>query len=332
MESVTKYRKRNEDEGFITQQNATLTQALIGALLERQTTTAFRWVKGLDGHPANEAADKLAGLGARKNQPDKVDLRVSDRVRITGARLSTITQALAYRAIRSKKELSASVRPSTQERIALIISDIEDEFGIQIAEAQLWKSLKKPTVSREARQWIWMTIHDGYMIGNRWMRPNMSDEMKARGVCKTCTQTESMQHILFVCAAVGRETIWALLSQLWASTGNKELIPCWGNTLGAACAAILTEHGARKAPSENLWAILAIESAHLIWKLRCERVIAKDGVEFSTQEVTNRWYAALSNRISLERKVVALMTGLEGTETADWVTDGGVLVGIKRGR
>ncbi|KAH9847110.1 hypothetical protein C2E23DRAFT_742616, partial [Lenzites betulinus] len=97
--------------------------------------------------------------------------------------------------------------------------------------------------------------------------------------------------------------------------------------------------------------VMAVESARLIWKLRYERVIARDGRLFEEREVSNRWYAELERRLALERRVLALLTGKRKARRAirvyavwrplvqsssdlppGWMSDGGVLVGIKRGR
>ncbi|KAJ3002608.1 hypothetical protein NUW54_g5756 [Trametes sanguinea] len=352
MESVTIRRRQYENEGFIRQSNSELTKALIGALLSRQTFSAFTWVKGHNGHPANEAADQLAGQAAARTVGDEVDLNIDETLRLTGAKLNTMTQELAYKAIQKIRAGNAEARTSTAERVSQILNDIADGFSVMLPEGQLWRSLKKPVVTREARQWIWMVIHDGYMVGNRWLRPNMSDELRERAICKTCGQTETMQHILFCCNACGRETIWTLLRDCWEVTGLTGYDPDWGTILGAACAVIRPNgpDSKRDAAAEDRWAILAIESAHLIWKLRCERVITNDGTEFAERAVANRWYAALARRLDLERKIVALTPGkkrarmqtrldaiwrplVEGLtdQSTDWVIDSGVLVGIKRG-
>ncbi|EJF57243.1 hypothetical protein DICSQDRAFT_69877 [Dichomitus squalens LYAD-421 SS1] len=125
--------------------------------------------------------------------------------------------------------------------------------------------------------------------------------------------------------------------------------PGWG-ALGAACAFFKNEKGKRQPDKEALWTILCTESVHLIWKLRCERVIQNDGQEFTQREVTSRWYAAIEHRLQLDRRTAALARGkkdinpdlveriwypiIEGARDLphDWVVDSGVLVGIKRGR
>ena len=104
----------------------------------------------------------------------------------------------------------------------------------------------------------------------------------------------------------------------------------------------------RRPHAEKRWAILWTESAHLIWKLRCERVITNDGDEFSEQEVRNRWRATINRRLSLDREVAALTTGKRRKRAIgavdkiwrilaedgqhlpdDWVVNYGVLVGIR---
>ena len=84
--------------------------------------------------------------------------------------------------------------------------------------------------------------------------------------------------------------------------------------------------------------------------MRCERVIQRDGAEFTEREITNRFYAAIDSRLTLDRRVSAMATGKKALKPEDveriwmpilergkdlppgWVVNGGVLVGIKRGR
>lgn len=53
----------------------------------------------------------------------------------------------------------------------------------------------------------------------------------------------------------------------------------------------------------RLHKILIIEAAHLIWSLRCERVIAKDGDQHATMEIVNRWNGLIKNRANLDIKM-----------------------------
>ncbi|KAJ7691631.1 hypothetical protein B0H17DRAFT_934963, partial [Mycena rosella] len=118
-------------------------------------------------------------------------------------------------------------------------------------------------VSRSIRFFLWMMIHEGYKIGRHWEKIE-GHEYKAK--CSKCGTVESMQHILTQCDAPGQEAIWELASELWKlKTGADLAKPTTGQIM--ACAAI--KRG--DAGTTRLFRIL--ESAFLIWRLRCERVI-----------------------------------------------------------
>ncbi|KAF9487810.1 hypothetical protein BDN71DRAFT_1363744, partial [Pleurotus eryngii] len=58
-----------------------------------------------------------------------------------------------------------------------------------------------------------------------------------------------------------------------------------------------------KSGKARLWRILVSESAHLIWKLRCERVIANENRLFTSQEVGNKWIHAINGRLDMDIKL-----------------------------
>ncbi|KAH9853406.1 hypothetical protein C2E23DRAFT_710598, partial [Lenzites betulinus] len=215
MDAVTVRRRKYEDEGFIMQKNRDLTRAIIGATLARRAHSAFLWVKGHRGHPANEAADKLAARGASRQVRDDVSLEVPRELSLTGAKLSCVSQKLAYHAIRAEKASRTPSRPSTDGRVQQILADLQEDVGVSVTPAALWRSLRSVPALYEARQWLWMSIHDGYMIGSKWLRGNMPPELQLRATCAACQQTESMEHVLFTCTERGRATIWRLLRGLW---------------------------------------------------------------------------------------------------------------------
>ncbi|KAJ7895554.1 hypothetical protein B0H14DRAFT_2680816 [Mycena olivaceomarginata] len=93
-----------------------------------------------------------------------------------------------------------------------------------------------------------------------------------------------------------------------------------------------------------LYRILLSESAYLIWKLRCERVIGgKPGA--SDQEIENRWQWTINNRLEIDRlltntkwgkhtiqKLLVLQTWCntlanEDRLPEDWTRKAGVLAG-----
>ena len=349
MDGATKLRQRHEDEGYITQGNAHLSRAIVAGLRQRRAPTAFKWVKGHSGHPMNEAADSLAGNATGKERPDDLAIVTPRELTLTGAKLPCITQKLAYRAIRSIKERSLVKRPRTETNLQNIASELTENFSVSQPSSTIWNALKSQHMTREASYFYWMAIHDAYMIGNQWLRPKMPDELKERAMCRTCGNVESMDHVLFRCDAPGQQLVWKLLEDLWSHTGLPWHEPGWG-ALGAGCAVIKTEEGLRRPESEALWTILCSEAAHLVWKLRCERVIRNEGVDFTEQEIRNRWHTTMDRRLTLDRRTSVLAKGKKDLQPGmveriwfpviegnldlppEWVTNSEVLVGIKRGR
>lgn len=89
------------------------------------------------------------------------------------------------------------------------------------------------------------------------------------------------------------------------------------------------------------------ESAHLIWKLRCERIIQNENASFSKRDVHNRWVHAINRRLDMDCAVthpkyeskalaadIVLQTWSrtlkdeESLPVNDWIKTSGVLVGI----
>ncbi|KAI0831075.1 hypothetical protein BC628DRAFT_1311542 [Trametes gibbosa] len=350
MNSLTKFRVKHEDTGFLMAENAELTRSILAALRARKAHTAFEWVKGHNGHPRNEGADQCAGEGARKPPTEALDLSPPAALRLSGARLGMTTQKIAYRAIRNRKNTSCAQRPAAVTTLAVIAEDLAEVCDYQVTDRAIWLSLRKKDITREARQFLWKLVQDAFMVGRHWLRPSMPDLLKERATCTKCLEVESLDHILFRCEARGREKITSLLRKTWENTGVAFPGLRWGTAVGAGCVIFKSSNDARLTLTERLWTILATESLYLIWKLRCERVIQKDGRDFSNAEIESRWYATINRRLTLDRrstapflekraldaKAVAATWSMiiENAENLppNWVGDGGVLVGIRRGR
>ncbi|TBU61806.1 hypothetical protein BD310DRAFT_769912, partial [Dichomitus squalens] len=215
MGGVLEWRQKHEDQGYILQKNAHLARAIVAALRGRRARTAFKWVKGHRGHPLNEMADKLAGEASAKPIPDDLEVEIPPNLVLSGAKLSCMTQKLAYRAIRSMKEGSLQKRRRTEVNLANVAGDIRNTFGVNVPDAAIWKAMWSRHIMFAARYFMWMATHDGYMIGDKWLRPNMSDEQQERAICKRCEIVESMDHVLFRCDSVGQRQVWALFEELW---------------------------------------------------------------------------------------------------------------------
>ncbi|KAJ7170943.1 hypothetical protein C8R43DRAFT_1150631, partial [Mycena crocata] len=96
----------------------------------------------------------------------------------------------------------------------------------------------------------------------------------------------------------------------------------------------------------SLFRIIVSESAHLIWRLRCERVI-QEKAPASNNEINNRWLKGINNRLRIDceltnvikygkrslKKEIVLKTWCKALKKEselpqDWTRETGVLVGI----
>ncbi|TBU58944.1 hypothetical protein BD310DRAFT_772157, partial [Dichomitus squalens] len=195
--AVTERLRENEDTGYIGKRNVELTKAVVASLRRRKAPVGFKWVKGHSGHTRNEGADRLAGAGAIKGTPDVVDVTIQAELQLSGAKLQAMTQRRAYIAIMARKAKKVSPRPRTVFNLDMVKAGLENQCGAQVTDKAIWKSLTKGSLfTKEIRRFLWMGIHNAYMIGGYWLRDNMSIEMQARATCSICGETESMSHIL----------------------------------------------------------------------------------------------------------------------------------------
>ena len=124
-----------------------------------------------------------------------------------------------------------------------------------------------------------------------------------------------MEHILTICEERPRQIIWQMAREIWPNETYE-----WPNiSLG-----LILGCGSITAPRENahpnehqreqdrrthhakgltrLMQIIITEAAHLIWVLRCKRVI--QGEIHSDREIKSRWLRAINARLT-DNKITA---------------------------
>ena len=153
------------------------------------------------------------------------------------------------------------------------------------------------------------------------------------------------------CTAPGQSIIWNLAKTIWLQKSNEWPRITYGTVLGCCMTNFINEKGNKKYGANRLFGIIITESAHLIWKLRCERRIQhEDSPEspHSDIEIHNRWVAIINNRLAMDclmsnkdrygKKAIMPWTVLQTWEGTlhnrnslpdNWTRQSGVLVGIR---
>ncbi|CAK5283645.1 unnamed protein product [Mycena citricolor] len=344
---LTRDLKKNEDQGFLLAANGETMKLTITKIRNRRARTRLTWVKGHSGIHGNEEADRLADKGRRKDKPDIIDTTVDDGLILPGAKIQAMTQSVAYKIIRKLKMQSdryqdALDRKATNTNIETAqeaTKDLNKESEGPATKARIWTATRHKDFSRSVRYFLWMIIHEGYKVGKHWTKIPGHEE---RAKCHHCggETIETMEHILLECNAAGQRKVWQLAEAIWRTKSGKELDIDMGKIM--ACGAIDTGD----AGLSRFFRILVSESAHLIWRMRCERVIQEKD-EATENEISNRWSRTLNTRLlidckmtnktkygakaikpSLVRKTWAKTLQNEERLPEDWTKRGGVLVGI----
>ena len=310
IEGLTNNLNNWEDQGWIGIQNAAFFQRASYLLQRRTATTTFRWVKGHDGVEGNEQCDRLAKEGAANPVVSELDLSVPNHFNVQGAKLTALTQSIAYKGILEMKR--TLLRPSSSNNIQLAREAIERITGNEETDATTWLGIRKIPIRPKIRQFLYKAMHEVFKIGEYW---NRIPEMAERSLCATCETTESMEHILSHCHSSPNRIVWNLAESTWP---HRDL-PWPGNDLGTilGCGCITAQRAINNDQNQNpnqntsnahlrgatrLLQILLSESAFLIWALRCERVIQER--IHNNQEIKSRWLRAINERLT-EDKITA---------------------------
>ncbi|KAI0044499.1 ribonuclease H-like protein [Auriscalpium vulgare] len=346
IDGLTQHLPSWEDAGWIGVAHADFFATAAFLLRRRSAATSFQWVKGHSGDPGNEKADALANEGARKPIPDTLDLTIHPDFTLTGARLSTITQTLAYKKI-AQLEFTPTL-PGTTLQLHHARDAAAATSGSLDTDSTVWTGCASRDLPKTMQQFIFRTLHRSYKIGAFWLPIPGYEE---RAVCTACHDPiETMEHILTECPDNHQSHLWTLAEDLWPHGAHS-----WPNvSLGTVLASGRLE--ARLPDPDNpntlkphkgasrLLKILVSETARLIWVLRCDRAI--NGTIVSAHSAARRWHNKITERLITDRIVatrknrrsttIGLMQAtwkgtLENEDDLppDWAEIKEVLVGIK---
>ncbi|EPS93004.1 hypothetical protein FOMPIDRAFT_1136984 [Fomitopsis schrenkii] len=334
-----------EDVGWIGIRGATYAKALVNQLRQRNAPTTFRRASTASERDALAQSREERTNSLRDGPPQALRPIEKAAFRLSGAKLGSLTQAVAYRGIR---ELTAPPpRTSTTVQIEATRDHLRAIPNADDEELDIWEGIRHKDIRRTVTDFLWKCAHRAHRVGHFWSKiPNYED----RATCPRCHELDSIEHILLHCSATGQGMVWQLVEKAWRRKNAEwpaltlhDII-----AIGPRSRA-LTPDKPTPGHLARLWRILISESAHLIWRLRCERVIGHSddtAWHHTPDSVAARWMAAMNSRLrqdvtgtSYKYGRLALKKGLilqtwrhllEGEKDlpADWITKRRVLVGI----
>ncbi|KAJ7715666.1 hypothetical protein B0H16DRAFT_1477186 [Mycena metata] len=238
----------------------------------------------------------LAKEGCQRPEEILINLEIDPAQKLRGAKLSTLTQATACAGIKERRE--PVMRKATENNIKLIAASVQQIFSYQPTPVEIWKSIRHRDFSRQVKNFLWKSIHSAHRIGIFWKH---IPECGERATCNFCNETEDLEHVLIKCKRPGRAQIWALAKDLWLRKHDSWLEPSLGGVLGCGLATFHGKKGKVSLGLARLYRILVSESIFVLWKVRNDTVISRNGEPPPENMIHNKWLQAINLRLTFDR-------------------------------
>jgi ribonuclease HI len=225
-------------------------------------------------------------------------IHTSERHGVTQAEPARKLTASLLPEHKRRKTKKMTLRLSTIKALELVRKAAEDNFGRYVSDTDIWRAVHVKDVLPRTAQFLWKGLHNAHRVGNYWVHiPECEDHT----ICKECDETEDLTHILVGCNSPGQEIIWKAAETLWLEKEDRWPAVSLGTILSCGLAEFRDEKGKLKHGTQRLYRILMSESAYLIWRLRNDRVISRDGEPATEDKVTNKWKYAINLRLQVDK-------------------------------
>jgi hypothetical protein len=209
---VTKILPKWEEQGWNGVQNREFIMPIVSHMRARGAITTFTRDQGQAG---NDNANKLAKDGIQRTSYNHLDLALNNKFNLTGAQLSTMSQAMVYQGIRESIKINS--RQSTVINLDITRHAVKGLIGHLHTDATIWHSIRSKYITRTIRVFLWKVLHGTHKCGSFWLK---IPEFEHHGICHECKVEDSMTHILTECSLPGQKEIWRLTEDLWLAKHN----------------------------------------------------------------------------------------------------------------
>ncbi|KAG8961034.1 hypothetical protein FRC00_013466 [Tulasnella sp. 408] len=277
-----------EDEGWLNVTNKDLWQKALYEVRTRTAETKITKVLAHSGIHGNEMADELAKSGAEMPEPELLDIEVPREWNVNGAKMSSMTFALAYDWIRSSKK--GPTGSTVTQNLEDIKTFFEENYNLSPKPEMIWKSIRKDCFRREITDFLWTAIHGRTQCGEAFSKwgPNWEELQYCR-----CGAVESLRHILTECVdGIWRFRVWNKAGKLLQDSGlfgdwHWDMVS-YEDILGAG----LRDFG--NPAANRLYATVVSETAFSIWKVRNRERF--DNIRASTRMAIDLWRGCIEKR------------------------------------
>ncbi|KAJ7626948.1 hypothetical protein FB45DRAFT_1059828 [Roridomyces roridus] len=283
-----------EDTDWVDIENHRLLRAIVAALRGRGTKCTFQKMD-IEHSTGMQKANTIATQGLQDEPDDVLNVDIPQGYKVTGMKLSKGTQRTFYKALKARRK--RPVREKTKQMLSRAREAATLLGGRTPTDAEIWKSLYHPDITRKTRDFLWRCMHQAYKVGTYWLNIPTYEHYAE---CRHCHVDDTLEHILLECDAPGREKMWSLAQQLWEMKGYSWPEVSLGGILACGFAGVHDASGKKDSGADRLFRILISETAHQIWKTRCTRVIdnGSNPEKYpSEHEVHNKWLACINERL-----------------------------------